>query len=127
MCVRRYITYWLVFAATSIGPAAGSDVFVAPGGNDAWSGRVARREGQSSDGPLAVLAAAVEKQTWRCEWRVPLAMLRFSPTSGSALPCNVTVYRSENDQFIQLAGSRGETWDLKLGGRLIFSPAPKKP
>lgn len=66
-------------------------------------------------------AAAVDKQVWRCEWRVPLAMLRFVPKRGTALPCNVTVYRSENHQFIQFAGSRGATWDLKLGGRLMFS------
>lgn len=70
-------------------------------------------------------AAAADKTIWRCEWRIPLAFLRFDPKSGKTLPCNVTVYRSEDRQFIQFAGSGKETWDLNLGGRLMFS-SPKK-
>jgi hypothetical protein len=29
-------------------------------------------------------------------------------------------------QFIQWAGTLGDTWDLQRGGRLIFGPAGKK-
>jgi hypothetical protein len=68
-------------------------------------------------------AAAVDKQVWRCEWSIPFAALRFTPTGGAPLPLNVTVYRSENQQFIQWAGTLGETWDLKRGGRLVFPNA----
>ena len=37
------------------------DLVVAPGGNDAWSGRLARPNAQGTDGPLATLPAAVAK------------------------------------------------------------------
>ncbi len=77
-------------------------------------------------------AAAVDKQVWRCEWRIPFQALRFTPADRAMLPLNVTVYRSENNQFIQWAGTLGETWDLMRGGRLIFgagksdaTPRPK--
>ncbi|MDD4870038.1 MAG: right-handed parallel beta-helix repeat-containing protein [Kiritimatiellae bacterium] len=65
-------------------------------------------------------SAVVDKQVWRCEWCVPFEVLRFAPTNSAKLPMNVTVYRSENNQFIQWAGTSGETWDLKRGGRLVF-------
>lgn len=77
-------------------------------------------------------AAAVEKQVWRCEWRIPFAALRFTPADRAFLPMDLTVYRSENNQFIQWAGTLGETWDLKRGVRLVFrnekadaTPRPK--
>jgi hypothetical protein len=65
-------------------------------------------------------SAVVDKQVWRCEWCLPFEALRFAPTNSAKLPMNVTVYRSENSQFIQWAGTLGETWDLKRGGRLVF-------
>ena len=63
---------------------------------------------------------------WRCEWRIPLAALRFTPSDNAVLPLNVTVYRSETKQFIQWAGTLGDTWNLERGGRLTFGPAGKK-
>ena len=68
-------------------------------------------------------AAAVEKSVWRCEWRIPFAALGITPAAGAALPMNVTAYRSEDAQFIQWAGSLGETWDLTRGGRLALRNA----
>jgi hypothetical protein len=68
-------------------------------------------------------AAAVDKQVWRCEWSIPFQALRFTLANRAVLPLNVTVYRSENNQFIQWAGTLGETWDLKRGGRLVFRDA----
>ncbi|OGV72540.1 MAG: hypothetical protein A3K18_20225 [Lentisphaerae bacterium RIFOXYA12_64_32] len=65
-------------------------------------------------------AAGVEKTIWRCEWAVPLAALRFDPGQQDLLPCNLTVFRSEDAQYIQWAGTLGETWDLTRGGRLAF-------
>lgn len=68
-------------------------------------------------------AAAVDKQVWRCEWSIPLAALGFTPADKAQLPLNVTVYRSEDAQYIQWAGTLGETWELERGGRLVF-PGP---
>lgn len=68
-------------------------------------------------------AAGVDKTVWRCEWRIPLSALRFTPSGRALLPLNVTVYRSEDNQFIQWAGTLGDTWDLKRGGRLVFQSA----
>jgi hypothetical protein len=76
-------------------------------------------------------AASVDKQVWRCEWAVPLAALGLDPGATSTVPFNLTVYRSEDDVYAQYAGTLGETWDLKLGGRLMLNadrgpaPAPK--
>jgi len=70
--------------------------------------------------------AAVDKQVWRCEWSVPFTALGFTPTKDAQLPLNLTAFRSEDNQFIQFAGTLGETWDLKRGGRLIFRDAPPK-
>ena len=65
-------------------------------------------------------ASAVEKHVWRSEWKVPFATLGFEPSEGAPLPMNVTVYRSEDGQYIQWAGTLGETWELARGGRLAF-------
>ncbi|NOZ19896.1 MAG: hypothetical protein GXP25_02275 [Planctomycetes bacterium] len=65
-------------------------------------------------------AAAVGKKLWRSEWAIPFEALRFTPADKAVLPLNVTVYRSENNAFIQFAGTLGETWDLTRGGRLVF-------
>jgi len=65
-------------------------------------------------------AAVVEKKLWRCEWSISFAALRFTPRDRAVLPLNVTVYRSENGTFVQWAGTLGETWDMKRGGRLIL-------
>ncbi len=73
-------------------------------------------------------AAEVGKQVWRCEWSIPLTALGFTPASDAQLPLNVTVYRSEDAQYIQWAGTLGETWELGRGGRLVFrEPLPGKP
>jgi len=71
-------------------------------------------------------AAAVDKQVWRCEWRIPWAALRFTPRPGAALPLNLTVFRSETKGCIQWAGTLGETWDLTRGGRAAFPAAKPK-
>ena len=65
--------------------------------------------------------SSVGKQIWSTEWAIPFQALRFAPRDGATLPLNVTVYRSENQAFIQWAGARGDTWDLERGGRLNFS------
>jgi len=65
-------------------------------------------------------AAAVDQTVWRCEWRIPLSILRFTPGDKTQLPLNVTVYRSEDNQFVQWAGTLAETWSRQRGGRLIL-------
>ncbi len=66
-------------------------------------------------------AAAVDKQVWRCEWAVPLAALGLQPGRPATVPFNVTAYRSEDNVFAQYAGTLGETWDLRLAGRLLLN------
>ena len=55
-----------------------------------------------------------------------LAAPRFTPSDNAVLPLKVTVYGSETKQFIQWAGTLGDTWDLQRGGRLTFGTAGKK-
>lgn len=75
--------------------------------------------------------ASVDKQIWRSEWSVPLAALGLKPGEKAEVPFNLTAYRSEDDVYAQYAGSLGETWDLKVAGRLLLNadagkaPAPK--
>ncbi|NOY83068.1 MAG: hypothetical protein GXP31_18875 [Kiritimatiellaeota bacterium] len=71
----------------------------------------------------AAYAATVDKKVWRCEWRLPLAVLRFTPGKGVFLPANVTVWRAEDGEYLQLAGALGKTWDPTRGGRLVFPTA----
>ena len=52
-------------------------------------------------GEATKYAAAVDKKLWRSEWAIPFAALRFAPSDKAVLPLNVTVYRSENNAFIQ--------------------------
>jgi len=65
-------------------------------------------------------AAHAGPKVWECEWRVPFDLLRFHPYQGAVLPANVTVWRSEDREFVEWAGTLGETWDLRYGGRLVF-------
>ena len=44
--------------ATPVGTSAAADFYVAPDGNDAWSGRLAQPNADGSDGPLATLQGA---------------------------------------------------------------------
>jgi len=74
--------------------------------------------------------ASVDKQIWRSEWAVPLAAVGLKPGERAEVPFNLTVYRSEDDVYAQFAGTLGETWDLKLGGRLLLNsdrPAGQAP
>ncbi|MBN2451674.1 MAG: right-handed parallel beta-helix repeat-containing protein, partial [Lentisphaeria bacterium] len=64
--------------------------------------------------------ASVDKQIWRSEWAVPLAELGVAPGQKAVVPFNLTAYRSEDNVLAQFAGTRGETWDLRLGGRLML-------
>src|SRR4051812_7581244 len=48
----------LAAGTTGAAPPVAADLFVAPGGNDAWSGALAEANANKSDGPLATLDAA---------------------------------------------------------------------
>lgn len=81
-------------------------------------------------GQAVEYGASLDKTIWRCELRVPFAALRFIPADKAQLPLNITVYRSEDNQYLQWAGTSGETYDLQRGGRAMFrgpqtSAAPK--
>jgi hypothetical protein len=65
--------------------------------------------------------AGVEDRIWRSEWAIPLAALGLATGEKTVLPFNLTAYRSEDDVFAQYAGTLGDTWDLKLGGRLMLN------
>ena len=56
------------------------DLFVAPNGNDVWSGRLAAPNAQQSDGPLATIEAAVQA-------------VRRQRRSGKTVPATVWVRR----------------------------------
>jgi hypothetical protein len=70
--------------------------------------------------------ASVDKKIWRSEWAVPLAALGVRKGEKTLVPFNLTAYRSEDNVFAQFAGTLGETWDLKLGGRLMLNWAAAK-
>ena len=66
-------------------------------------------------------AAGVEKKLWRSEWAIPLAAVGVGPGKKTLVSFNLTVYRSEDDVYAQYAGTLGETWDMKLAGRLMLN------
>lgn len=55
--MKRSITAWLLALATAAMVSAG-ELYVAPNGNDQWSGRLAEPNGAGTDGPLASLVRA---------------------------------------------------------------------
>jgi len=67
-----------------------------------------------------VYKSEIRENDWRSEWIIPLDALGVDSDAGRPLPFNITAWRSENAEFRQYAGSLGETWDLKYGGRLVL-------
>lgn len=65
--------------------------------------------------------ASVDKQIWRSEWSIPLGALGATPGEKAEVPFNLTAYRSEDDVYAQFAGTLGDTWDLKVAGRLLLN------
>jgi hypothetical protein len=87
-----------------------ADWFVAPGGNDRWSGKLAAPNADGSDGPLATLNAARIK-------------VREKLSSGSKSPINVLIRGGEyaldetiEDQVVELKIEKGQK--LELNGPL---------
>ena len=79
--------------------------------------------GASDDAAKALLEKVryksdIRRNDWRSEWIIPLDALGVPFTSDTPLPFNITVWRSENEQFRQYAGSLGDTWNLQYAGRL---------
>ncbi|HOX37070.1 MAG TPA: right-handed parallel beta-helix repeat-containing protein [Candidatus Brocadiia bacterium] len=55
--MRSFILFLIVLAISSTAPA-GQQFFVSPGGNDAWSGKIADPNAEGTDGPFATLERA---------------------------------------------------------------------
>ena len=69
---------WAQSAGPDQRPAPGTILYVAPGGNDAWSGALPEPNGAKTDGPLATLARARDE-------------LRRRKAAGAAGPCTILV------------------------------------
>lgn len=55
---RPPVVFFIAFLVIALREAGGETLYVAPDGNDAWSGRIAAPDPAKQDGPLASLAGA---------------------------------------------------------------------
>lgn len=57
---------------------------------------------------------------WRSEWAIPWEALGLKPTAGQKLPCNIGMFRSEDEVWRCLEGTLAENWHLDQAGTLVL-------
>ena len=55
---------------------------------------------------------------WTAEWSIPLAAADIPANPGVELDFNLGVFRREAKQWIQWAGTQGQTWRVQSAGRI---------
>jgi len=63
-------------------------------------------------------SATASDGSWTASWALPFAALGVKPSPGLKLGFNIGVHRSEGDEWVNLMGTLGPTWDLD-GARRI--------
>ena len=93
--------------------AWGATFFVGPGGNDAWSGRLARADEEGTDGPLATLGAAC-----RATRAVGATEPKRIVIDGGAYFLDAPVVLTEKNNGLTIEAAAGA--DVRLyGGRAV--------
>lgn len=64
--------------------------------------------------------AAVEGDSWTCEWRVPFDAPGLSLEGAPTLACNITIRDSGRDIWRTWSTAGGATYDLHNGGTLLL-------
>ena len=62
--------------------------------------------------------ATPTKDGWTAEWAIPLEAVDVSGNAGLELDFNLGVFRRQSRQWIQWAGTQGQTWRVKSAGRI---------
>jgi hypothetical protein len=62
--------------------------------------------------------ASVGKSSWTAEWTIPLAAADIEAVPGLELDFNIGIFRRESKQWIQWAGTFGQTWRVARAGRI---------
>lgn len=114
------LALWLLLSSGVQACGQEADWFVAPGGNDRWSGKLAAPNADGSDGPLATLNAARLK-------------VREKLSSGSKSPINVLIrggeYALDETIVFGIEDSGGEQYPITYrafpGEQPIFTGAKK--
>ena len=102
--------------------AADMTLYVAPGGNDAWSGRLAEANAARTDGPLATIAAARDAVRRR---RPPRARARATVVlRGGSHSLRETLVLTAQDSGVTYTAYPGET-PVVSGGRAIEDWRPE--
>jgi len=63
-------------------------------------------------------AAAMTANGWSAEWAIPLAAADLEARLGLELQLNLGVFRRESREWIQWAGTKGQTWRVDRAGRI---------
>jgi len=107
----------LVVMVGLAGPSAGAVFYVAPDGNDAWSGRLARPNAQKTDGPLASLAGARDAVR-KLKRQGPLAeAVRVVVAEGTYVLTEPVVFTPEDSGTAQAP----IVYEAAPGARPVFS------
>ena len=108
--MRRIVAIAIVVLSLTLGfrtTAQGVTFFVGPGGNDAWSGRLARANEAGTDGPFATLAAACQA----------------ARTAGATEPRTIVVQSGEyflDAPAVLTAGDNGLTIEAAAGAEVTL-------
>ena len=117
--MKRIILFCFLSAATGWCGPAGLELYVAPGGNDAWSGRLAAANDTRTDGPVASLEQArdlvrIERQAGRLDSQGVTVWIRggtyprertFELTAAdSGTATSPVLYRAYRDEPVRLSG-----------------------
>ncbi len=118
------LTTWVAAAA----PTSGATLFVAPHGNDAWSGRLAEPNAAKTDGPLATLGRAQEKiRTLKKSAPLPAGGITVVVRGGTYfLPKTLELGQADSgtaEAPVVYRGAKGERAKI-FGGRPITGFVP---
>ena len=61
-------------------------------------------------------AASVSDRSWTAEWAIPLKAADLETPVGLELSFNIGVFRQEDKQWIQWAGTKAQTWRVDRAG-----------
>ena len=62
--------------------------------------------------------AKTSAKSWTAEWVVPLKAADIPGATGLELDFNIGIFRRESKQWIQWAGTKAQTWQVKRAGRI---------
>lgn len=112
----------------SLALAAPSNVrYVAPTGDDSWSGALAAPNAAGTDGPFRTLRRAQDEvrrlkaaDRWTGEWALPLSLLGATGKGAPTFRLNFGLNRTSTTEWIAWAGTNAQNWVVGNAGLIVL-------